>query len=200
MKVFWKKVKRIISRNSIYVAFLFICVMCLLFLLNSSLPEVSTDTSTDRSSEASSHCVRLKEMGLCELGNMMIAMLPDDLAFTVFVPSQVAFEHVLKLRTNDSLTEQNVNNTYAIVSRVMGFSSIPRHLPSEAVPLRKEISYDSVSGFRLYAWKDFDGTLVVNGVRSECVDIRKGEIIAHVMKGVIMDAEFEQSFSPDYED
>ncbi|XP_038974048.1 uncharacterized protein LOC120105552 [Phoenix dactylifera] len=141
-----------------------------------------------------------EEVKLGELGEMMVAMLPSDLPFTIFVPSEEAFEHVLKLRASDSLTEQKMNDTYATVSRVMGFSAVPQHLPSGAVPLHKEISFDSISGFRLYAWKDVKGTLVVNGVRSECVDVRKAEIIVHIMSGVIMDVEFEQSFSPDYDD
>lgn len=142
----------------------------------------------------------LEEVKLGELGEMMVAMLPNDLAFTIFVPSEEAFERVLKLRASDSLTEQKKNNTYAIVSRVMGFSAVPRHLPSGAVPLHKEISFDSISGFRLYAWKDSNGTVVVNGVRSVSVDVRKAEIIVHIMSGVIMDSEFEQSFSPDDDD
>ncbi|XP_072996378.1 uncharacterized protein [Typha latifolia] len=200
MKTFRKRVRRFISRNSVYLVFIFISVSCLLLLFNSSLPEVSWDITTVGSHEASLPCRISDEGGLGEFGDMMVAMLPDDLAFTVFVPSKIAFEKILHLRANESLTKENVNNTYAIVSRVLGFAAIPRHLPYGAVPMRKEIMFDSISGFKLYAWKDFDGTLVVNGVRSECVDTRRAETIVHIMKGVIMDAEFEQSFSPDYED
>nr|XP_029116670.1 uncharacterized protein LOC114912598 [Elaeis guineensis] len=140
-----------------------------------------------------------EEVILGELGEMMVAMLPNDLPFTIFVPSEEAFERVLKLRASDSLTEQKINDTYATISRIMGFSAVPQHLPSGAVPLHKEKSFDSISGFRLYAWKDVKGNLVVNGVRSVCVDVRKAEIVAHIMSGVIMDAEFEQSFSSDYD-
>ncbi|GKF69070.1 hypothetical protein Tco_0202127, partial [Tanacetum coccineum] len=44
--------------------------------------------------------------------------------------------------------------------------------------------------------KDADETLAVNRVRSKRVDLRKGEMVVHVMDGVIMEAEFEQSVRP----
>jgi hypothetical protein len=126
-------------------------------------------------------------------GEMMIGMLPQDLAFTVFVPSQRAFERDLRLRVNDSLVGEKMNDTYAVVSRILGFSAVPRTLSSVTVPFGREISYDSISGFTLYISKDIDGVLFVNRVRSERVDLRKREIVVHIMDGVIMDAEFEQS-------
>ena len=56
---------------------------------------------------------------------------------------------------------------------------------------------DSFSGFKLFVSKDVDGMLVVNRVRSKRMDLRKGEMVVHVMDGVIMEAEFEQSVRPD---
>jgi hypothetical protein len=50
----------------------------------------------------------------------------------------------------------------------------------------------------LYISKDLDGMLVVNRIRSEKVDLRRGQIVVHIMDGVIMDAEFEQAVQPDY--
>ncbi|KAJ0984081.1 hypothetical protein J5N97_002437 [Dioscorea zingiberensis] len=142
-----------------------------------------------------------EEVSLGLLGDMMVGMLPGDLAFTVFVPSEAAFESILKLRATDGLVKDKINNTYAVLSCVMGFSAVPQHLSSVAVPFNGEISLYSVSGFRLHAWRSSDGALLVNNVSSERVDLRKDEIIVHVMRGVLMDAEFEQSFSsPDYED
>ncbi|URE26577.1 hypothetical protein MUK42_35841 [Musa troglodytarum] len=164
------------------------------------LPEVSLSNSVTESPRNLTFTKTVEGVGLGELGDMMVAMLPDDLAFTVFVPSEEAFGRLLKLRSHDSLSKDRLNETYAVVSRVMGFSAVPRHIPSKVIPLHKEMTFDSVSGFRLHAWKDLDGTLVVNGIRSEIVDIRKAEIIVHKMDGVLMDAEFEQSFPPDYED
>jgi len=89
-------------------------------------------------------------------GEMMIGMLPQDLAFTVFVPSQRAFERDLRLRVNDSLVGEKMNDTYAVVSRILGFSAVPRTLSSVTVPFGREISYDSISGFTLYISKDID--------------------------------------------
>lgn len=127
----------------------------------------------------------------------MIEMLPEDLAFTVFVPSERAFERDLRLRANESLVGEKMNDSYAVVSRVLGFSAVPRTLVSGDVPFGKEVLYDSISGFVLYISKDVDGMLVVNRVRSQRVDIRRKEIVVHVMDGVVMDAEFEESVRPD---
>ena len=89
------------------------------------------------------------------------------------------------------------DNTYAIVSRVLGFSVVPRTLTSGDLPSGEEVLYDSISGFVLYIFKDVDGIMVVNRVRSEREDIRKKKIVVHVMDGDIMDAEFEESTQPD---
>ncbi|XP_007014313.2 PREDICTED: uncharacterized protein LOC18589333 isoform X1 [Theobroma cacao] len=136
---------------------------------------------------------------LSTFGNMMIQMLPQDLAFTVFIPSETAFTRDLRLRKNDSLVGEKMNDAYAVISRVLGFSAIPRILDSATVPAGGEVSYDSLSGFTLFVSKDVGGVLMVNGVKSERVDIRRGKHVVHVMDGVIMDAEFEQSVEPDFD-
>lgn len=186
--------------NLITLVCVFVFVSCLLVLLLSiiGLPEVSLERGKIDFFHSSKFGKRSKEEGrLGELGKRMVAMLPDDLAFTVFLPSEKAFERELKLLANDSLGEQKENDTFAILSRVLGFSAVPQHLPSVAVPLNGEITFDSVSGFRLVAARVSDGTLIVNTVQSEQVDLSKGEIVIHIMSGVIMDAEFAESFLPD---
>ncbi|OWM69981.1 uncharacterized protein LOC116196926 [Punica granatum] len=131
-------------------------------------------------------------------GEMMIEMLPKDLAFTVFVPSKEAFVRDLRLSPiNSSLYKQNTSDNYAIISRVLGFSAVPRDLSSSTLPIGQEVNYDSLSGFTLHASKDEVGRVVVNGVQSKRVDIKKGDIVVHVMDGVVMDADFEQSVQPD---
>ncbi|KAF8394937.1 hypothetical protein HHK36_018876 [Tetracentron sinense] len=189
-------------KNSIAFVCVVISVMCLLVVCISMLrlPEVLPGNTAMGSYRVFKIRKVFKEERLGELGEMMIGMLPDDLAFTVFIPSERAFECDLRLRASDNLAVGKANNTYAILSRILGFSAVPRHLPSITVPLGKEISFDSISGFRMYIFKDSDGMLVVNRVRSERVDLRKKEIIVHVMNGVIMDAEFEQSVRPDYDE
>ncbi|XP_030930011.1 uncharacterized protein LOC115955804 [Quercus lobata] len=184
------------TKNSIAFVCIVVSVCCIFvaFISMFRLPEVPVGmyqtAKTGRVSE--------NEKFIGRFGGMMIEMLPEDLAFTVFVPSQKAFERDLRLRVNDGLVGEKMNDTYAIVSRVMGFSAVPRTLSSVMVPVGGEVSYDSISGFPLYITKGIDGMLVVNRIRSERVDIRKGEIVVHVMDGVIMDAEFEQSVQPDY--
>ncbi|KAE8771541.1 hypothetical protein D1007_56581 [Hordeum vulgare] len=118
---------------------------------------------------------------------------------TAFVPSPESFRRVLRLRHNDSAAGlKPSDDTYAVVSRVLGFSAVPRRLRSEDVAPRgtaRLLGLDSVSGLKVRPWRDVDGALVVNGVRSECVDIVRDETVVHVMAGVLMDAEFERSLS-----
>ncbi|KAB1217769.1 hypothetical protein CJ030_MR3G014821 [Morella rubra] len=137
------------------------------------------------------------EKRIGRFGEMMVDMLPEDLAFTLFVPSQKAFERDLRLRLNDSLVGEKLDDTYAVVSRILGFSAVPRTLSSVALPYGRQVAYDSISGFTLYISKDRDGMLFVNRIRSERVDLKKGEIVIHIMDGVIMDSEFEQSIPAD---
>lgn len=187
-------------RSLVPLLFLFIIFLCLLLLLSLSLPDVSLVKHSKETYRKLIPGKSKTKVGLGELEELMVSMLPDDLPFTVFAPSEDAFERFLQLRANISLAEDKRNNTVAILSRVMGFSAIPHHLSSIMVPIQKEISFDSVSGYTLYAWRASNGTLIVNNVRSERVDVRKGATIVHIMDGVIMDAEFKQSFETDDED
>ncbi|KAL5209129.1 hypothetical protein ABZP36_004752 [Zizania latifolia] len=175
----------------------------------SSPPPSSRDIGTvarrrSSSSPPSARCgSTTTTTSLGEFGDMMMSMLPRNLAFTVFVPSPESFRRVLKLRPNDSVAEGKADRAYAVVSRVLGFSAVPRRLRAADVPLRRQAVpvLESVSGLRISAWRDSDGALVVNGVPSECVDIVKDRTITvHVMAGVLMDPEFERSFSSEFDD
>ncbi|KAI3799985.1 hypothetical protein L1987_35291 [Smallanthus sonchifolius] len=135
-----------------------------------------------------------------KFGEMMIEMLPHDLSFTIFVPSETAFESDLRLRVSESLAGEKANDTYAILTRVLSFTVVPWKILSESVSYTEEITCDSLSGLKLQVSKDADDMLVVNRVRSSRVNLRKGEVVIHVMNGVIMEAEFEQSVRSDDSD
>ncbi|KAJ7964022.1 Fasciclin domain-containing protein [Quillaja saponaria] len=189
-------IRLVVMKNSIACVTMVvtICFVLVLLLTMLKLPEVST-----RKRGIGSDLIIFKtrkvpnDDRLGKFGEMMIEMLPRDLAFTVFVPSEKAFSRDLGLRVNDSL-----NDTYAMVSRILGFSAVPRPLSSVNVPFgEQQLSYDSLSGFTLFISKDIDGRLVVNRIKSEIVDLRKKEIVIHIMDGVIMDADFEQSILPE---
>ncbi|XP_078427464.1 fasciclin-like arabinogalactan family protein [Wolffia australiana] len=183
----------------VYMCLLFI--WSLLFLPNAHLPELQRNGENTDEPIDSSKLEKSREKRLGELGEMMISMLPVDLPFTVFVPSERAFQSVLQLNSDDCLLGPKVNETVAILSHVMGFSTVPWRVASGEVPKwRKEVQLYSVSGFRLHARRDPDGTLVVNGVPANSTDIARGLITVHIMNGVLMDAEFEQSFHPSDED
>lgn len=135
---------------------------------------------------------RRREGGIGKFGEIVIGMLPQDLGFTLFLPSEKAFERDLGLKLGE-----NGNDTYAILTRVLGFSAVPRRIYANDVQFGEEIDYDSISGYTMYISKDSDGGLIVNRIASEMVDLRRGKIVVHVMDGVIMDSEFEQSVRPD---
>lgn len=187
-------------KNLIAFVGVVISVCCLLVIMVSvlQLPEVSLRNKVT----GPNRTIRIRKVSKDEeigrFGEMMIEMLPEDLAFTVFVPSEKAFQRDLRLRLHDSLVAEKRNDTYAVISRILGFSAVPQTLSSTTVSPSKEVFYDSLSGFTLYISKDLDGMLVVNRIRSEKVDLRRGQIVVHIMDGVIMDAEFEQAVQPDY--
>ncbi|GAV56784.1 Fasciclin domain-containing protein [Cephalotus follicularis] len=186
-------------KNPIAFVLLVVSLCCLLvmFVTMLRLPEVSLGNKAAGYYRTPKNRLDFYHDGLGKFGDMMIEMLPEDLAFTVFVPSEKAFERDLRLRVSDSLVGEKMNDTYAVVSRVLGFSAVPRTLSSATIPVGEAVSYDSISGFALYISKDVDGMLVVNRIRSDKVDIKKRKIVVHVMDGVIMDAEFEQSVQPE---
>ena len=174
-----------------------LCCLLIVIVTVLKLPEASTKSNEMEFYPKIRSRKVPHDFKLGKFGGMMVEMLPQDLAFTVFVPSEEAFKRDLRLFANDSLKPDKYNDTYAIVTRVLGFSAVPRALYSARVRLGELVSYDSISGFPLYISKDIDGMLVVNRIRSEIVDFRKGEILVHVMDGVIMDADFEQSVLSD---
>ncbi|KAJ9175849.1 hypothetical protein P3X46_014359 [Hevea brasiliensis] len=188
-------------KNPIAFVGVVVSVCCLLVIMISFLrlpvPEVSIGNKVMKPYKTVNSRKVFKDERIGKFGEMMIKMLPEELAFTVFIPSEKSFERDLRLRVNDSLLAEKRNDTYAVVSRVLGFSAMPRTLSSDTVSSSKEVIYDSLSGFTLYISKDAAGMLVVNRIRSERVDVRRGEIIVHIMDGVIMDADFEQSVQPD---
>lgn len=191
-------------RNSIGFVLVVVTISCLLVVFVSvvRLPEVSReDKRMGLYRVLKMRKVAIEDVTLRGLGELMVGMLPDDLAFTVFVPSEKAFGRDLRMWANDtSMGLAEKNNTFATISRILGFSAVPQKLHSVELPVGKEITVDSISGFKLYVLREFDGTVVVNRVRSERVDLKRGEIVLHIMDGVIMDADFEQSVQPDDED
>ncbi|CAL4938457.1 unnamed protein product [Urochloa decumbens] len=182
--------------------------LALVLLSTTSTSPPSPPRSRLASSRRSSPAVRPRcgAASLGELGDAMVAMLPRDLPFTVFVPSPGSFRRVLKMQgraSNASAAggeEVGGDSADAVLSRVLGFSAVPRRLLAADVPPRgaaTRLALDSVSGLRIHASRDARGALVVNGVRSECVDVVRGETVVHVVAGVLMDAEFERSFAVD---
>ncbi|MED6218965.1 hypothetical protein PIB30_031408 [Stylosanthes scabra] len=191
--------RRVFLKHSIALILMMVTMCCLLVVIVTVLK--LPDASTKNSEMVLYPKIRSRKIPhdfkLSKLGDMMLEMLPHDLAFTVFVPSEEAFKRDLRLDSNDGLKPDKYNDTYAIVSRVLGFSAVPRSINSDSVKLGELVNYESLSGFSLYISKDIDGMLVVNRVRSEMVDFKRNEIVVHVMDGVIMDAEFEQSVLSD---
>lgn len=170
------------------VTFTIIQIISMLQIMNISQSTISSPKSKITHSNLSSRGAKIGEFG-----ETVIRMLPEDLAFTLFLPSEEAIRRDLRLDRNDS-------NSYAVLTRVLGFSAVPRWISSAELEIGKQKIYYSISGFSLYVWKDLNGMVVVNGVVSEKVDLKIGEILVHVMNGVVMDAEFEQSVHEEDDD
>ncbi|KAL8516998.1 hypothetical protein ACS0TY_015291 [Phlomoides rotata] len=164
----------------IAVTFTIVQIISMLQLMNISQSTISSPNSKIPHDNLS------RGANIGEFGEMVIKMLPEDLAFTLFLPSEEAIRRELRLDRNDS-------NSYAILTRILGFSAVPRWISSVELEFGKQKIYDSISGFSLYVWKDINEMMVVNGVVSDQVDLKIEKILVHVMNGVVMDAEFEQT-------
>lgn len=133
----------------------------------------------------------------------MIEMLPEDLVFTAFVPSDKSFSRDLGLKSNNTQTikspeddDDDGDNTYAVVSRIMSFAVVPYKVEERDIGNDETASYESLSGFTLKIWKKRNGVgLVVNGIETEKIGLKIGKIIVHTINGVIMDADFAESVS-----
>lgn len=191
--------KGLILKHSLALVTILVTVYCIFIVIVTffKLPEVQNKSNQKMGFYpiTRSRKVSVQDLNLGKFGEMMIEMLPQDLAFTVFVPSEEAFKRDLHLSVDDSLKQDKFNDTYAIVICVLGFSAVPLTVWSVDLRFGEVVNYESLSGFSLYVSKDVDGMVVVNRIRSEIVDVRKKGIVVHVLDGVIMDADFEQSVS-----
>lgn len=202
----WEKKKKKMKKGKVRclknpVAFVFV-VLTVYFALITFISVLRLPESPEGSIRHNKKMMKIsRDVRIGKFGEMVIEMLPEDLAFTVFLPSQKAFERDLGLHLNDStfVGEKVNNDTYAVLTRVLGFTAVPRTIYSEKVPFIKEIDYDSLTGYILHISRDVDGMLLVNRVRSERVDLQENNLLLHVMDGVIMDADFQQSLLPDYD-
>ncbi|XP_054821322.1 uncharacterized protein LOC129320133 [Prosopis cineraria] len=192
--------RRLVLKHSFALVGMLVCVSCLLIVIGTvlKLPEASPKNREMGIYHPAFKSRKVPQnFKLGKFGEMMVEMLPQDLAFTIFIPSEEAFKRDLHLSVNDSLVPEKFNDTYAILTRIMGFSAVPRELSSVDLAFDELVSYDSLSGFQLYIAKAKDRMLVVNRIRSEIMDVRKRKIVVHIMNGVIMDSDFEQSVISD---
>ncbi|KAI4338634.1 hypothetical protein MLD38_023668 [Melastoma candidum] len=138
-----RKVRRgFVSGKSIQFA-LSTCFVTTLCLVVHQLPELPYGYKELRAHSSTRTGVIPENKQHEKLGETMIAMLPQDLPFTVFVPSKRAFERDLRL-------DPNVGLTHAIIAWILAFSAVPRIIPLSAC--RPEMG--SVSGFTVYISKD----------------------------------------------
>ncbi|AEE79445.1 putative protein [Arabidopsis thaliana] len=186
-------------KNPVFFLFLLITVSSLTILIFSFLKLPETPLA------AGNHLRKLRyeltdELGL--FGKMMIEMLPEDLVFTAFVPSEKSFSRDLGLKLNTSRPiksheeDDDGDNTYAVVSRIMSFAVVPYKVEEVDIGNDETASYESLSGFTLQIWRKRNGGgLVVNGVETEKMGLKRGKIIVHIMNGVVMDSDFAQSIA-----
>ncbi|XP_047332654.1 uncharacterized protein LOC124936216 [Impatiens glandulifera] len=199
-----KRRRNLFFKTPIAIISTVISLLCFLILILSifKLPEISAKRSSTHLMNSNNPPEKREILSTGgRFAETILEMLPENLVFTIFMPSDRAFERDLGLKANESLEEEKSGNTYAILTRVLGFSALPRAIYSDSVPIQGEVCYDSISGFNLCMYRELDGMLRVNGVRSEKVDVKMGEkVVVHIMNGAIMDSEFQQSVQPDEED
>ncbi|CAN7095127.1 hypothetical protein HID58_035496 [Brassica napus] len=184
----------LIKKNPVFFLFLLITTSSLTILIFSllRLPESPPIIITGKLRADLSD-----ELGF--FGNTMVEMLPEDLVFTAFVPSEKAFNRDLGMtkpnNTRKSKSLEDEENTYAVVSRILGFAVVPYRVEEVDVGKDETASYESLSGFTLKIWRKSrnGGGLVVNGVETEKMGLKRGKIMVHIMDGVIMDSDFAQS-------
>ncbi|KAI5432300.1 hypothetical protein KIW84_036155 [Lathyrus oleraceus] len=154
------KKKGLILKHSLALVTILVTVCCIFIVIVTffKLPEVQNKSNQKMGFYpiTKSRKVSVQDLNLGKFGEMMIEMLPQDLAFTVFVPSEEAFKRDLHLSVDDSLKQDKFNDTYAIVSRVLGFSAVPLTVWSVDLRFGEVVNYESLSGFSLYVSKDVD--------------------------------------------
>ncbi|GAB2251677.1 hypothetical protein Droror1_Dr00004524 [Drosera rotundifolia] len=90
----------------------------------------------------------LKSSSTSRFGHMMLEMLPLDLPFVVFVSTEASFKRDLGLEWNESASVEERDNVVAIVSRVVGFSSVARKVRADSVVIGGLVEYESVGARR----------------------------------------------------
>ena len=97
-------------KNSIAFVFFVVFFCCILVMIISMLkvPDAAVGNGA-MPFYKNINILKVSDNGnsLGTFGNIVILMLPQDLAFTVFVPSETAFERDLRLHTNDSFIGEN---------------------------------------------------------------------------------------------
>ncbi|KAI3677447.1 hypothetical protein L2E82_51660 [Cichorium intybus] len=100
------------SKSQITFVVVIVSIPCFLVLILSvfTLPDISFSNGS-RTSIKLKKLSKISENGerIRTFATMMIQMLPQDLPFTIFVPSKLAFERDLRLRVNDSLVGEKAD-------------------------------------------------------------------------------------------
>lgn len=147
---------------------------------------------------------RFPELGT--FGDVLVSMLgPATLPFTIFVPSEAAFGKFSRIfqqysEKGEKLDPLDTNsNVYAVLSHVLSFSTVPKPIYLNTVPLEREAEYDSLSGHKLSIARVPGRGLVVNNLTCVVTDLKRERFIIHILNGVLMDPEFARSMMQENE-
>eukprot|EP00252_Welwitschia_mirabilis_P012593 TRINITY_DN2776_c0_g1_i2.p1 TRINITY_DN2776_c0_g1~~TRINITY_DN2776_c0_g1_i2.p1 ORF type:complete len:229 (-),score=15.22 TRINITY_DN2776_c0_g1_i2:405-1091(-) len=191
------------------VFFVFAAMLLILSMFKPSFHSTSFREKQENIRFSSRHFLNGGKHELGRFGKILVGMLPDELPFTVFVPSENSFLQILQPHakeeadatdSDDTAYNSSSSSVNAIISRILGFSAVPEKVTSSALPLGGETVKYSISGFKLHILRTANGALLVNNVMTDTMDLRIGEIVVHVVNGVLTDAEFEQSIMPEDEE
>ncbi|CAI5526056.1 unnamed protein product [Closterium sp. Naga37s-1] len=121
----------------------------------------------------------------------MAGMLSTDEPFTLFAPSDDFLLDISSVFHKYPRTKELID---PMLSRLVGYSAVPRRIPAADIPLGAFERLESITGFIINVGRDpRTGRIFANGVPSKQVDILEGQLVVHLIDGMLGPLDFVES-------
>ncbi|CAI5929435.1 unnamed protein product [Closterium sp. NIES-65] len=121
----------------------------------------------------------------------MAGMLSSDEPFTLFAPSDDFLLDISSVFHKYPRTKEMID---PMLSRLVGYSAVPRRIPAADIPLGAFERLESITGFIINVGRDpRTGRIFANGVPSKQVDILEGQLVVHLIDGMLGPLDFVES-------
>ncbi|GJP45230.1 hypothetical protein CLOM_g4647 [Closterium sp. NIES-68] len=128
---------------------------------------------------------------LQKFSGVMASMLSSNEPFTLFAPTDEFFLDISSTFHKYPRTKEMVD---PMLSRAVGYASVPRRMAAADVPLGAFERLESISGFIINVGRDpRTGRIFANGVPSKQVDIHEGQMVVHLIDGMLGPLDFVES-------